>query len=115
MRGAIAFILALQVPTLHKNEILATTLVIIFFTVLAMGGVTIPFLHRLKIATGVVDKSESETISMTSEEGKNFFFRVDRQYLIPFFTKKKANQVKDLKIESAVIEIGVHNCGGRRI
>ena len=45
--------LSLDVPTLHAGVMRSTTIVIIFFTIYVMGGITIPLLNKLKIPTGV--------------------------------------------------------------
>lgn len=45
--------LSLDVPTVHSGVMRSTTIVIIFFTIFVMGGLTIPLLELLKIPIGV--------------------------------------------------------------
>jgi sodium/hydrogen exchanger 8 len=49
LRGALAFSLTLHIPTGAEALIRTTTLVIVFFTVLVLGGATVPMLKALKI------------------------------------------------------------------
>jgi len=63
LRGAIAFALSLTLSTdpLFQDSgksIFTTTLFIIFFTVLILGGTTIPILEKLEIPMGVADPVE---------------------------------------------------------
>jgi sodium/hydrogen exchanger 3 len=53
LRGAIAFVLSLDVPTPNGPYMNTTTIAIIFFTVLVEGGFTIPLLQKLKIPMNV--------------------------------------------------------------
>lgn len=49
LRGALAFSLTLHIPSGAATLIKTTTLVIVFFTVLVLGGATVPMLKALKI------------------------------------------------------------------
>jgi sodium/hydrogen exchanger 8 len=49
LRGALAFSLTLHIPSGAATLIKTTTLVIVFFTVLVLGGSTVPMLKALKI------------------------------------------------------------------
>lgn len=49
LRGAIAVALSLNVPSSNSVVILSNTLIVVFFTVLIMGGLTIPMLKWLKV------------------------------------------------------------------
>lgn len=89
LRGAIAFILALQFRQKESLEgygnggtaIFTTTLMVVFFTVLFFGGLTIPLLQKLDIPTGVdYDKKQAPE--------PNVFLDFDRKRLKPFFTKR---------------------------
>jgi NhaP-type Na+/H+ or K+/H+ antiporter len=83
LRGAIAFVLALDVDVPGSTAIFTTTLVIVFFTVLVLGGATVPLLEKLKIPTGV----EMEEGEYTTPTERNFFLNFDRKYFKPFFTR----------------------------
>eukprot|EP01118_Nematostelium_gracile_P007983 TRINITY_DN2619_c0_g1_i1.p1 TRINITY_DN2619_c0_g1~~TRINITY_DN2619_c0_g1_i1.p1 ORF type:complete len:542 (-),score=118.02 TRINITY_DN2619_c0_g1_i1:168-1793(-) len=94
LRGGIAFVLALDVKgkcedgeavsSTASPPILTTTLIIAFFTVLVLGGATVPLLERLKIPIGVERELPSQHVPSTNP---NFFKRFDRKYLKPFLTK----------------------------
>jgi solute carrier family 9 (sodium/hydrogen exchanger), member 8 len=90
LRGAIAFSLALDtVDTLHHNGdvILTTTLVIVLFTVLFLGGFTTKLLDALDIETGV--DPARETTQYRSFVHTSALMQFDRRYLKPFFTRRK--------------------------
>ncbi len=53
LRGAIAFSLALHVPTPHGDVVLTSTLVIVLVSVLVLGGGTTTLLRLLRIRTGI--------------------------------------------------------------
>jgi len=92
LRGAIAFALALDVPKAlgGATAIFTTTLMIIFFTVLVEGGVTITLLQKLNIPMNVdQDVSSSEMIDRPKES--NLFLDFDRKYLKTFFTKNNTH------------------------
>jgi len=88
LRGAIAFTLALDVPTASKAAIFSTTVIIVLFTVLIFGGLTIPVLNCLRIKMGEkVEKDHKEE----KEFGKsNRLVQLDRKYMKAFFTKNRS-------------------------
>ena len=55
LRGALAFSLTLHIPSGAATLIKTTTLVIVFFTVLVLGGATVPMLKALKIKVRIPD------------------------------------------------------------
>jgi sodium/hydrogen exchanger 8 len=60
LRGALAFSLTLHMPTTAENVIQTTTLMIVVFTVLVLGGGTVPTLKLLKIKVSL--KNNKRTI-----------------------------------------------------
>jgi sodium/hydrogen exchanger 3 len=68
LRGAIAFVLALQASEdfkdQHGGEILTTTIVIIFFTVLVFGGYIWPVLEKLELRQPQEDKAHVDPFRM---------------------------------------------------
>jgi len=92
LRGAIAFALALMVPTAAHPEILTTTLIIVVFTVLVLGGLTVPVLKCLGIEMG---KDEEELNDNVAFARSNRFWRFDRTILIPFFTRKPKLEIDE--------------------
>jgi sodium/hydrogen exchanger 8 len=98
LRGALAFSLTLHIPSGAATLIKTTTLVIVFFTVLVLGGSTVPMLKALKIKIGDSGHGPSDPESLTAQERleaeaeeefvqKNRFMEFDRNYLKPFFTR----------------------------
>jgi len=90
LRGAIAFILSIDVPTQSGPVMRSTTIVIVYFTIFVMGGLTVPLLNLLEIPKGV-DTSTSGTqeevygeFTVKVQHGFNSF---DQKYLKPFFVK----------------------------
>jgi len=96
LRGAIAFALALNVPTEGEKVIFTTTLIIVLFTVLIMGAFTIPMLKHLKIEMGghsAVPASVSKNDHERRFAESSWFMKIDRHYLKPFFTKVAQGQI----------------------
>jgi NhaP-type Na+/H+ or K+/H+ antiporter len=60
LRGAVAFALALSFPGTHRDEWVATTMLIVLATVFVMGGGTVPMLDYLKIRRLKVGETEEE-------------------------------------------------------
>lgn len=117
LRGAIAFALSLHMEfSAEKRYILVTTtLIIVLFTIMCLGGATMPMMKLLKAEKRKKTRSEislsktkemgdtvdSEHLSeLTEEEYEiNFvkphlrgFLRIDVKYLIPFFTRRFTQQ-----------------------
>jgi len=90
LRGAIAFILSIDVPTPGGPVMRSTTIVIVYFTIFVMGGLTIPLLNMLGIPKGLdpdtVDTEEDAygRLTVKVQHGWSDF---DRKYLKPMFTK----------------------------
>lgn len=96
LRGAIAFSLSISLDSPYRNVLVTTTLAVVLFTIIFMGGSTLPLLKFLNIESPPVmtklsnnndhPKEEFERIpieEMTSLE------RFNVNYLIPFFTVQK--------------------------
>lgn len=111
LRGAVAFalVLHLQLDDEKRHVLITSTLIIIMFTILCLGGSTLPLLKLLKADQGL---EKSLTLSKTQTEGKAVdadqltddewrissrkalkgFSRLDAKYFIPFFTRKFTRQ-----------------------
>ncbi|XP_020614888.1 sodium/hydrogen exchanger 8-like [Orbicella faveolata] len=107
LRGAVAFalVLHLQLDDEKRHVLITSTLIIIMFTILCLGGSTLPLLKFLKADQGL---EKGLTLSKTQTEGKAVdadqltddewrissrkalkgFTRLDAKYFIPFFTRK---------------------------
>jgi len=90
LRGAIAFILAIDVPTPSGAVMRSTTIVIVYFTIFVMGGLTIPILNMLKIPMGVnpesadVGELEYGSLTVKVQHGWSAF---NAKYFKPVFLK----------------------------
>ncbi|KAL9974082.1 hypothetical protein ACROYT_G011081 [Oculina patagonica] len=111
LRGAVAFalVLHLQLDDEKRHVLITSTLIIIMFTILCLGGSTLPLLKLLKADQGL---EKGLTLSKTQTEGKAVdadqltddewrissrkalkgFTRLDARYFIPFFTRKFTRQ-----------------------
>jgi len=83
LRGAMAFALTLNVPTPEQRAILTTTLILVLFTVLVLGGATTPLLEFLDIPRGSSVERENDEKEFVST---NWFMTLDCKYIRPFFT-----------------------------
>ncbi|XP_070576020.1 sodium/hydrogen exchanger 8-like [Ptychodera flava] len=123
LRGAIAFALSMHLEFSNpetRRVLVTTTLIIVLFTILILGGSTLPLLKLLKAETKPKALSLSKTEEMgaavdaehlselTEEEYEfNFvkphlkgFIRIDTKYLIPFFTRRFTNEeLRDGRIQ----------------
>jgi len=113
LRGAIAFALSINLDFDQdkRHVLITTTLIIVLFTLLVLGGSTLPL---LKLMRANEDESNSEglTLSKTQAEGSTLdadqltddeyrgtlrsrlkgFVRFDARYLLPFFSRKMTRQ-----------------------
>ncbi|XP_057291226.1 sodium/hydrogen exchanger 8-like [Hydractinia symbiolongicarpus] len=109
LRGAIAFALAINIEGFSEEIsrlLVTTTLVIVLFTLLVLGGSTLPLLKCLKAT-----RDEQVTLSKTAAEGsavdaeqltdderrihkitRKGFTKLDMRYLLPFFTRRITKQ-----------------------
>ncbi|KAJ5075999.1 sodium/hydrogen exchanger 8 [Anaeramoeba ignava] len=104
LRGAVAFALSIRLKTEHSKSLMTTTLMVVVFTVIFLGGFTPLLVKKLKLENTVIDKfphgqGQKDSISgepidreYTRPVRSNPFLRMDRKYFIPFFTKKKYHQ-----------------------
>jgi len=123
LRGAVSFALSLhlEVENEVRHVLVTTTLIIVLFTILFLGGSTMPMMKLLNAdKRKKVHKEREVTLSKTKEMGDtvdseylselteeeyevNFvkphlkgFVKLDIKYLIPFFTRRFTKQeVKD--------------------
>jgi len=86
LRGAIAFALSLKTPGETGVAMFTSTLMIVYFTVLVEGGITIPLLRKLQIPVNVDYDSVIQSED-TQSNRKDLFQRIDAKYLHPFFTR----------------------------
>lgn len=90
LRGAIAFILSIDVPTAGGPVMRSTTIVIVYFTIFVMGGMTVPLLNLLKIPKGVEATSsglEEDAYGEFTVKMQHGFNSFDTKILKPFFIK----------------------------
>jgi len=102
LRGAIAFVLSLDVPTPHKVVMKTTTIVIIFFTILVMGGITIPLLSKLGIPTGI-EKAPvvaEDTYGKLNVRIQNKFQALDKKLFKPIFVKDRPEDYDNIGMEA---------------
>jgi len=93
LRGAIAFVLSLDVPTPHGPEMRTTTIAIIFFTVLVEGGMTVPLLEKLGIPIHVPDDApdaSDEGYGKMNVKFQSWFHQVDAKWFRPFFVRQRS-------------------------
>lgn len=92
LRGAVAFALASSFPGKHRDHILATTMVIVLFTVFFMGGGTVKTLDRFKI-NRLTPEEESELDRTVRPIDRMALLQWDDRYLVPFFTRACSTKV----------------------
>uniref|UniRef100_A0A6B2L1F4 Sodium/hydrogen exchanger n=1 Tax=Arcella intermedia TaxID=1963864 RepID=A0A6B2L1F4_9EUKA len=88
LRGAMAFALSLNIPSIAQRSILTTTLILGLFTVLVLGGATIPLLEFLDIPMGEEHLQPERENDEREFINSNWFMALDRLYIKPFFTRK---------------------------
>ena len=93
LRGAIAYGLSLKVETANAELIQTTTLAIVIFTTIVIGGATLPLLEFMGIISP--DKGDDDIPSLATQASqarravsRMWFLLLDRKYLLPFFVKK---------------------------
>jgi len=101
LRGPVAFALALMVEK-NRGFIESTTLVIVLFTTILMGGSTTALVGKLGLQQGTVRASldESHTFNdsftlLTGDgywDSNHWFITLDRKYLTPWFGAKKRHK-----------------------
>eukprot|EP00743_Colponemidia_sp_Colp-15_P009274 GILK01010133.1.p1 GENE.GILK01010133.1~~GILK01010133.1.p1 ORF type:complete len:715 (-),score=47.94 GILK01010133.1:101-2245(-) len=112
LRGAIAFALSLNFPGENKQVIITTTLILVLFTVLVLGGGTLPLLKYLKhmkpqqqvshVDSVVISHARSEDVepvsAMFERAGAtlNRFERFDKDYLQRWFRYERAPHTFDM-------------------
>nr|CCA25723.1 Monovalent Cation:Proton Antiporter1 (CPA1) Family putative [Albugo laibachii Nc14] len=85
LRGAVAFALAKSFPGEKRNEIIATTMIIILLSIFVMGGGTVSMLNALKIPR--LTPEEELALDQTVKPYQNMrLLQFDNKYLIPFVT-----------------------------
>jgi len=69
LRGAIAFALALNVPSSHSNLMVTTTLAVVLFTIVVFGGGTLPLISLLGVQKDAMSLSDKVHMSKTAVLG----------------------------------------------
>lgn len=110
LRGAVAFALAISADSPNSDSIVATTLGVVVFTTLVLGGTTAPLANWLGIGAGTnqpkalfdtTTPREEEAAAAATSHGdataapqqktsKMWFLRLDRNVLRPFFCTREA-------------------------
>jgi len=101
LRGAIAFCLCLQLQGPERDVLITTTLACVLFTILVLGGGTMPLLKFLNVGSGVVisrtnihEQHESDVMASVVRLSElqlmipnrmTWFESMDEKYLQPFF------------------------------
>lgn len=114
LRGAIAFVLALDLPAVHFAEhyrvLVTTTLVIVLFTILFLGGATLPLLKMLRLHVSAADLDFNKTQAvgqgdaaeayvMQQEDAhislrdESVFYQWDVTYFTPWLRRKLTRSV----------------------
>eukprot|EP01086_Lenisia_limosa_P010057 TRINITY_DN3392_c0_g1_i1.p1 TRINITY_DN3392_c0_g1~~TRINITY_DN3392_c0_g1_i1.p1 ORF type:complete len:317 (-),score=51.92 TRINITY_DN3392_c0_g1_i1:6-902(-) len=93
LRGAIAFALALNAPG-HRSLIVTTTLVLVVFTMVVLGGSVLPLLKKLGL-----DKQEPDPETLNDDDDRHlvsntqtaqtWFSQMDEKYLRGIFIAQK--------------------------
>ncbi|KAL5021976.1 hypothetical protein ScPMuIL_001131 [Solemya velum] len=128
LRGAVSFALSLhlEIASAKRSVVVTTTLILVLFTIMFLGGATMPLMKLLKAETKVKKKKSGREVSLskTKEMGEavdsehlselteeeyeiNFvkphlkgFLKIDVKYLIPFFTRRFTQQeVRDGRVQ----------------
>ena len=103
LRGAIAFTLCITLDSPYRNELVTTTLAVVLFTIIFMGGSTMPLMSFLKIeALPVISRikfTESEEQALVpldlAVDRMTLFEKFDYRYMRPFFTTQKESIPSD--------------------
>lgn len=88
LRGAIAFALALQVPTANSSAIVTTTLAVVLFTTFVCGGLTEPLLRQLSLKNYVEPPAalDADGIPLDAPKGLvRFWLIFDNTYMKRWF------------------------------
>lgn len=120
LRGAIAFSLCISLPGPNRQVLVTTTLVVVLFTIVILGGGTFPLLKLLNVQNQNVIVSRTKNMTDLNEKEEHdshvprpeivvkdeidhisWFERFHLEYLKPFFTRK----TKKINIEDRTIEV----------
>lgn len=111
LRGGIAFVLSISVPTEHGGTIFTTTLILVFLSVLCLGGATVPILLKLRIpnkAFPIPDVPMPEE-KVYDPDNANFIERFDDKYLRPLFTRAKSHYSETSQVEHGLEMEPIHH------
>ncbi|DAZ92540.1 TPA: hypothetical protein N0F65_012770 [Lagenidium giganteum] len=86
LRGAVAFALASSFPGEHREDIVATTMVIVLVTVFAMGGGTVAMLDRLKIVRLTPEEEQALDKAVRPAERMQLL-QFDDMYITPLLLR----------------------------
>nr|CAG4651711.1 EOG090X03SL [Triops cancriformis] len=103
LRGAIAYALSLHLEfeTEKRRVIVTTTLVIVLFTILVLGGSTMPMLKDKPVESEPLSEMTEEEIDVSIANHRlKGFTKFDMRYLVPFFTHRFSQQeLKDCRMQ----------------
>ena len=98
LRGAVAYACARDFPDVYgnKNEIVAATMVIVFFSIIVMGACCEPLLHALNIRMGV-DNDEYMKEWRNRRQLNSKFHRFEKKYIynVVVRSKPEADMIDD--------------------
>eukprot|EP00501_MAST-03F_sp_TOSAG23-6_P000519 GSMAST32.ASY1.ANO1.533.1 assembled CDS len=92
LRGAIAYALAMNFPSEHKDYVISTTIIIVFVTVVFFGGATDFLLNWLRIPRGPQTFQASHERSMVQFVSTNRIVRFDRRYIQPILLRRRGSR-----------------------
>jgi hypothetical protein len=106
LRGAVAYACARDFPNLYGNRdsFVTTTMAIVLFTVIIMGGATQPLLERLKIRTGV-DEKEYMRNWHAQRKLKGRFHRFEYHFIYRLAIREPSNPDPSYVAEQGAIEL----------
>jgi sodium/hydrogen exchanger-like protein 6/7 len=99
LRGAIAFALSMDLNTPDQELVKTTVLIVVILSIYTLGGSTSYALKKFKVidATQQVSGNHEEeldhlelsgTATSLASQNDSWFMRLDKNYLIPFFTRQ---------------------------
>ncbi|KAK3744475.1 hypothetical protein QZH41_012878 [Actinostola sp. cb2023] len=126
LRGAVAFalVLHLRMDDEKRHVLITSTLIIVLFTILCLGGSTLPLLKFLKVENEkglTMSKTETEGTALDADKltddewriprrTRRGFTKLDAKYFLPFFTRKFTRQeVRDSQNEMQRLTSNLYN------
>lgn len=111
LRGAFAYACARDFPNLYGNRdiFVSTTMAVVLFTVVIMGGATLPLMERLGIATGV-DEAQYMKEWRQQRKPKGWWHRMERRLIYPLAIRPPDDRNEESYANVTYGEGGIHNC-----